>query len=105
MSHGAERVPNRTELNRTGPNRTGLGQTEPNRAEPNRAVPGLAAAPHQVEAELDGALQVPAGGGELLEVLEAEAEAGAADGADLAGAELHQEGHVLHLRARPLRVH
>lgn len=89
----------RAKPNRAEPDRAGPSQTEPGQTWTEPCV-----APHQVVAELDGALQVPAGGGELLQVLEAEAEAGAA-GADLAGAVLRQEGHVLHPAAGALRVH
>lgn len=59
---------------------------------------------HLVEAEADGALQVPAGGGQLLQLVQGEAEAGAV-GAGGRGAGLHHDGQLLRHGAGALGVH
>lgn len=59
---------------------------------------------HLVEADADGALQVPAGGGQLLQLVQGEAEAGAV-GAGGQGAGLHHDGQLLRHGAGALGVH
>lgn len=59
---------------------------------------------HLVEADVDGALQVPAGGGQLLQLVQGEAEAGAV-GAGSRGAGLHHDGQLLRHGAGVLVVH
>lgn len=59
---------------------------------------------HLAEADADGALQLPAGGGRLLQLAQGEAEAGAV-GAGVRGAGLRHERQVLHHGEGALGAH